>query len=142
MEHFGTLLAMQACVAMATVGLCVLMLTLYAACHARRKRTVVRAQTFLHAEDQGDKAAERLERFGRQVLAFIGRYDLSEREAGVLVEIVCGHSIESAGRRLGLSRDAAKFACLKLYAKAGVSGKQELIRAIEGLDVGRGDADR
>lgn len=56
---------------------------------------------------------------------------LDERESSVLVDTIHGFSGEAIGGRLGYSRDAVKFSLAKIYAKAGVSNKQELVEKIE-----------
>lgn len=79
--------------------------------------------------------AERLGAFDARLLRFVEQEDLGEREAAILVEVVHGHSGEAVGERLGYSRDAVKFSLAKIYAKAGVSSKQELLKAIEDIEV-------
>ena len=70
-------------------------------------------------------APERLE-------AFCETYGLSAREKEVLTETLHGYSMETIGSRLCISRDTVKTHLQRIYRKAGVAGKQELIAAIDG----------
>ncbi len=74
-------------------------------------------------------APERLE-------AFCETYGLSAREKEVLTETLHGYSMETIGGRLYISRDTVKTHLQRIYRKAGVVGKQELIAAIEGYQPG------
>ena len=79
----------------------------------------------------GDDMGARLADFDRRVVAMARELSLNERESAVLVDVIHGFSGEAIGARLGYSRDAVKFSLAKIYAKAGVSNKQELVEKIE-----------
>ncbi len=78
-----------------------------------------------------DGMGARLADFDRHVIAMARELSLDERESAVLVDAIHGFSGEAIGARLGYSRDAVKFSLAKIYAKAGVSNKQELVEKIE-----------
>lgn len=78
-----------------------------------------------------DDMGARLADFDRRVVAMARELSLDERESSVLVDTIHGFSGEAIGGRLGYSRDAVKFSLAKIYAKAGVSNKQELVEKIE-----------
>ena len=83
-------------------------------------------------QDRADDDMEaRLADFDRRVVAMARELSLDERESSVLVDTIHGFSGEAIGGRLGYSRDAVKFSLAKIYAKAGVSNKQELVEKIE-----------
>ena len=86
------------------------------------------AVTNLSADDE---VTAKLTDFDRRVVAMVHDLALDERETAVLIDTVHGFSGEAIGTRLGYSRDAVKFSLAKIYAKAGVSNKQELVEAIE-----------
>lgn len=69
--------------------------------------------------------------FARNLEAFCRRYDITPREREVLVEAMHGYSMENIGRKLFVSRETVKTHLRRVYSKAGVSGKQELISRIE-----------
>lgn len=76
---------------------------------------------------------QRLATFDEKLRRFVADGGFTERETAILVEVIHGHSGEAVGERLGYSRDAVKFSLAKIYAKAGVSNKQELLNAIEAV---------
>ena len=79
----------------------------------------------------GSEAARTLAQFDARLLALIDTLQLSERETAILVDAVHGYSADAIGERLGYSRDAVKFSMTKIYARAGVAGRQELLRSLE-----------
>lgn len=72
-----------------------------------------------------------LQEFDARLLAFIEDTGISDREAAMLIDTVHGYSGEAIGRRHGYSRDAVKFSMAKVYARAGVSSRQDLLHVIE-----------
>lgn len=81
------------------------------------------------------EAARALAQFDARLLALIDTLGLSERETAILVDAVHGYSADAIGERLGYSRDAVKFSMTKIYARAGVTGRQELLRSLEAQSV-------
>lgn len=71
------------------------------------------------------------EDFSQKLERFCIRYDLSDREREVLVESIHGYSMENIGKKLFISRETVKTYLRRVYVKAGVSGKQELISFID-----------
>lgn len=63
--------------------------------------------------------------------AFCERLQLSQRECEVLVETLHGHNRASVAEKLGLSPDTVKHYLSRIYLKAGVSSKQELVSLVE-----------
>lgn len=92
-----------------------------------------RARSDSHASTlaaDGD-VARALAEFDARLLGLIESLALSERETAVLVDAVHGYSADVTGERLGYSRDAVKFSLTKIYARAGVSSRQELLRLLD-----------
>lgn len=109
----------------AILALCVALIG--TACHGGNARN-----TKANGQDcAGDDMRARLADFDRRVIAMARELSLDERESSVLVDTIHGFSGEAIGGRLGYSRDAVKFSLAKIYAKAGVSNKQELVEKIE-----------
>jgi DNA-binding CsgD family transcriptional regulator/uncharacterized protein (UPF0333 family) len=70
-----------------------------------------------------------------RLYAFERDFGLSERECDVLTESIHGYSMENIGKKLFLSRETVKTYLSRIYAKAGVGGKQELITFIDHYDL-------
>ncbi len=81
-----------------------------------------------------EEAAPEASPFARRLDGFCERYEITPREREVLVEAMHGYSMENIGRRLYVSRETVKTHLRRVYGKVGVSGKQELIAAIDRFD--------
>ncbi len=68
--------------------------------------------------------------------AFCKTYGFSAREKDVLVETIHGYSMENIGKKLFISRETVKTHLRRMYAKAGVSSKQELVSLIDNFPTG------
>lgn len=75
------------------------------------------------------READFLARFQR----FCDENQLSERERDVLLEAVHGYTVDAIAENLGMSRETAKTHLRRIYARAGVGGKQDILKAFEGL---------
>lgn len=82
-----------------------------------------------------DDLVGQLAGYDARIADFIGALKLDERETSVLVDTLHGFTGEAVGERLGYSRDAVKSTLARIYAKAGVSSKQELAEAIESWEL-------
>lgn len=63
--------------------------------------------------------------------AFATRLQLSDREREVVAELLHGKSRAAIARQLNLSPDTVKYHLGRVYLKAGVNSKQELVDMIE-----------
>lgn len=86
------------------------------------------------AKADGEEALSEASPFARRLDGFCERYEITPREREVLVEAMHGYSMENIGRRLYVSRETVKTHLRRVYGKVGVSGKQELIAAIDHFD--------
>lgn len=75
----------------------------------------------------GRRNLEFYDRFERFCLA----HDLSERERDVLLETLHGYTVDAVGEKLGLSRETVKTYLSRIYSRAGVGGRQELLLALD-----------
>lgn len=66
---------------------------------------------------------------------FSDRLQLSQREREVLIETLHGHNRASVAEKLCLSPDTVKHYLGRIYLKAGVSSKQELVSLVESESV-------
>ena len=82
--------------------------------------------------EAGARGIEFHRRFGR----FCETYGLSERERDVLLETLHGYTVDAVGERLGVSRETVKTYLSRIYGRAGVGGRQELLGMLD-----TGDAD-
>lgn len=78
--------------------------------------------------------------FARQCEKAIDVYALSAREAEVLSLLVRGRSVPHIAERLYIARSTVKTHITRIYQKIGVESRQEMIDAIESLDVSVVDA--
>lgn len=80
--------------------------------------------------DDGAKMAE-ADAFAQRAMTFSRRLQLSRREEEVLVEVLHGCSRVRIAEKLCLSPGTVKSYVSRIYSKAGVSSKQELISLVE-----------
>lgn len=73
--------------------------------------------------------------FARQCEEAIRRYGLSSREAEVLSLVVRGRSVPHIAERLCISRGTVKTHITRIYQKFNVRDRQEMIDAIEQIEV-------
>lgn len=76
-------------------------------------------------------SGERADDFALRLDAFSERLRLSQREREVLVETLHGQSRSSVAKKLCLSPETVKEYLGRVYTKAGVGSKQEIIRLVE-----------
>lgn len=81
-----------------------------------------------------DTGGEEASPFIRRFDAFCAHYGITLREREVLSEALHGYSMENIGRKLYVSKETVKTHLRRVYAKAGVSGKQELITLVDKFD--------
>lgn len=81
-----------------------------------------------------DTGGEEASPFIRRFDAFCAHYGITLREREVLSEALHGYSMENIGRKLYVSKETVKTHLRRVYVKAGVSGKQELITLVDKFD--------
>ena len=69
--------------------------------------------------------------FSARIDAFATRLALSDREKEVLTETLHGQSRAGVAQKLFLSPDTVKYHLSRIYQKAGVSSRQELVAMVE-----------
>ncbi len=69
--------------------------------------------------------------FTERFVAFCKDHELPEREQEVLLETLRGYTVDSVAERLGLSRETVKTYLSRIYSRAGVGGRQELLAALD-----------
>lgn len=81
-------------------------------------------------------------------LAFLDRFrgfcaenDLTEREQQVLYEALRGYTAENISKNLGIAVVTVKTYLHRVYARAGVGGKQEVLAMMEGAAPGGGPSE-
>lgn len=74
--------------------------------------------------------------FTDKLEAFCATFGFSAREKEVLMETIHGYSMENIGKKLFISRETVKTHLRRMYAKAGVSSKQELVSLIDNFPNG------
>ena len=85
--------------------------------------------------EEASETATAIDAFARKVESFCERMQLSDREREVLVETLRGQSRAAVGRKLYLSPDTVKNYLHRIYSKAQVGSRQELIELIDREDV-------
>lgn len=102
---------------------------------ARRPGTIGTRASLGAGEETADAEsaapAMLVDALGLKLDAFCTDFNLTPREREVLAESIHGFSMEEAGRRLCITKDTVKTHLQRVYRKAGVAGKKELIAAIE-----------
>ena len=75
----------------------------------------------------GDRGLEFHRRFER----FCAERGLSEREHDVLLETLHGYTVDAVAEKLCISRETVKTYLSRIYSRAGVSGRQELLGELD-----------
>lgn len=83
---------------------------------------------------ENDEVAGYVDPFAARVERFCEAYGLSSREQEVLLELIHGYSMENIGKKLFVSRETVKTYLRRIYTKAGVNGKQQLISYIDDFE--------
>ena len=97
----------------------------------RKQRNTQKKSTGLLVE----APEESLDSFSLKCQLFIKSYSLSEREARVLLEFTRGRSADSIAKSMFVSLDTVKTYLRRIYAKADVHSRQELLDRIDKLNL-------
>ena len=79
----------------------------------------------------GEEPTPPVDEFHARIDAFATRLALSEREKDVLTETLHGQSRAGVAKKLYLSPDTVKYHLSRIYLKAGVNSRQELVALVE-----------
>lgn len=96
-------------------------------------RLVAQGEMWVDPKILHSLATEVIERYPRLETSVSGSSQLPERERRVLSGIVAGHSNRKIGEDLGLSESSVKNVVQRLFSRAGVKTRSQLVRlALEG----------
>ncbi len=96
-------------------------------------RLVAQGELWIDPKVVHSLATEVIERYPRLEAPMSGSSQLPERERRVLSGIVAGHSNRKIGAEMGLSESSVKNVVQRLFSRAGVKTRSQLVRlAVQG----------